>query len=269
MLHTSQAPIGIFDSGIGGLTVARAIANLLPQENLLYYGDTAHLPYGDKSTAAIQSYTLKIASLLKDQACKLIVNACHTASTATYELLPMYMGKLKVINMVDPAINYIREHLPGKHIGLIGTGRTVASGLYQQKLAELANGTTLAALATPLLVPAIEMGGHTPKCMAELVSDYLSNPILADIQALVLGCTHYPLIKEYISAYYGDEMRIIDPAELLATTVHGWLQYTEQLHHGIATSQEFYVSAQTPIFSSTVKALFGDQAQPSLYQIDD
>jgi glutamate racemase len=117
-------PIGIFDSGIGGLTVAHAVSTLLPHEDLIYFGDTAHLPYGDKSSAAIQSYTVKICDLLLKQNCKVILIACNSASSAAYHLAKEYVGsKAKVINVIDPVITYISLHLDNKTIGLIGNCR--------------------------------------------------------------------------------------------------------------------------------------------------
>src|SRR5271168_4884845 len=112
LLHSSS-PIGIFDSGIGGLTVAHAVSSILPNENIIYFGDTAHLPYGDKSTAAIQAYSIKICNALLQKQCKLILIACYSASSAAYELINEYVGnKATVINVIDPVIHYVKEHYP-------------------------------------------------------------------------------------------------------------------------------------------------------------
>src|ERR671912_2980097 len=121
-IHEKQEqPIGIFDSGIGGLTVAHAIKKLLPNESMIYFGDTAHLPYGDKSEAAIQAYSIKIADVLLKKGCKVIVIACNSASSAAYELLKEYVRKdTHVINVIDPMVDYVLEHLQGQNIGLIG-----------------------------------------------------------------------------------------------------------------------------------------------------
>ena len=125
MSHASK-PIGIFDSGIGGLTVAHALVSQLPKENIIYFGDTAHLPYGDKSTAAIQAYSVKIAHLLLQQECKLILIACNSASSAAYELVKEYVAsQAVVINVIDPVVNLLKEKYQGKQIGLIGTRQTV------------------------------------------------------------------------------------------------------------------------------------------------
>src|SRR5688572_29790686 len=123
-------PIGVFDSGIGGLTVAQAITKVLPNERLIYFGDTAHLPYGAKSTAAIQAYAVKICDLLLKQQCKVILIACNSASAAAYELVKEYVGsKAKVLNVIDPTVQFIGENYVGKTIGLIGTKQTVNSNV--------------------------------------------------------------------------------------------------------------------------------------------
>src|SRR5687767_8879103 len=126
---SANAPIGIFDSGIGGLTVAHAIKQLLPHESMVYFGDTAHLPYGDKSEAAIQAYSIKIADVLLKKGCKVIVIACNSASSAAYELLKEYVRTdTHIINVIDPMVELVTKNFKGSEIGLIGTKRTVQSG---------------------------------------------------------------------------------------------------------------------------------------------
>src|SRR6478752_249486 len=188
-------PIGIFDSGIGGLTVAHAITRILPNEQLIYFGDTAHLPYGDKSTAAIQAYSVKICDLLIRQRCKVILIACNSASAAAYELVREYVGsKAKVMNVIDPVVDYIKEHYNGKTIGLIGTKQTVLSNVYKKKVDALSKNIDLKSLATPLLAPMIEEGFFDNNISESIITSYLSDASLSGIEALILGCTHYPLI---------------------------------------------------------------------------
>ena len=149
-------PIGIFDSGIGGLTVARAIRKQLPNEKIIYFGDTAHLPYGDKSTEAIQSYAIKICNLLLEHQCKVIVIACNSASAAAYALVKAYVGsKAKIINVIDPTVNYISQKYSNKKVGVIGTRKTINSDVYAHKITAKNNTIEVASLATPLLAPMI------------------------------------------------------------------------------------------------------------------
>ena len=141
-------PIGIFDSGIGGLTVAHAVTKLLPQESIVYFGDTAHLPYGDKSTAAIQSYAIKISDVLLKNNCKVILIACNSASAAAYQLVKEYVGtRAKVMNVIDPAVQYVSKKYEGKTIGLIGTKKTVSSNVYRKRLDRMSQHIELKALA--------------------------------------------------------------------------------------------------------------------------
>lgn len=136
-MRTPDQPVGIFDSGIGGLTVAHAIHQLLPHERLIYFGDTAHLPYGDKSEAAIQAYSIKIADVLLSKGCKVIVIACNSASSASYELLKEYVRKeAHIVNVIDPMVEDVVRNFAGKKVGLIGTKRTIHSGVYTRKVQE-------------------------------------------------------------------------------------------------------------------------------------
>src|SRR5688572_28942509 len=183
-----SSPIGIFDSGIGGLTVAHAIKKALPSEDMIYFGDTAHLPYGDKSEAAIQAYSIKIADILLKKGCKVIVIACNSASSAAYELLKEYVRRdTHIINVIDPMVAYVVDHYPSKNIGLIGTKRTVQSGIYHKKLSELGKNITLHSLATPLLAPMIEEGFFNNQISHEIIAQYLADPTLQNIDALILA----------------------------------------------------------------------------------
>ena len=152
-----SAPIGIFDSGTGGLTVAKAVKELLPNEDLIYFGDTAHLPYGDKSTATIQAYSIKITDILLERNCKVILIACNSASVAAFELIKEYTAsKAKTFNVVDPVIEELERNYSDQKVGLIGTLQTVNSKVYDQKIQAKNLPIDFTSLATPLLVPMIE-----------------------------------------------------------------------------------------------------------------
>src|SRR5579872_4902153 len=150
--HSPSQPIGIFDSGIGGLTIASAIVKHMPNENLIYFGDTAHLPYGDKSPATIQAYSVKIAHMLLQQKCKLILIACNSASAAAYDLVKEYIASQAIVmNVIDPVIHLLKDQYAKKRIGLIGTRQTVNSHIYKKKIDELNLDVTLSSYATNLL----------------------------------------------------------------------------------------------------------------------
>lgn len=253
----SSQPIGVFDSGIGGLTVAHAIRKLLPNESMIYFGDTAHLPYGDKSEAAIQAYSIKIADVLMRKGCKVIVIACNSASSAAYELLKEYVRRdTHIINVIDPMVSFILENFPGKHIGLIGTKRTVQSGVYARKIAEGNKGVTLHSLATPLLAPMIEEGFFNNQISHEIIAQYLSDPALAHIDALILACTHYPLIKKEIDQFYNSKMTILDSSEIIAEALNKYLTKEGLLNTGATPQQHFLVSDYTESFEAAAKMFF-------------
>src|SRR5215204_6324682 len=239
-------PIGVFDSGIGGLTVAHAIRQLLPNESMIYFGDTAHLPYGDKSEAAIQAYSIKIADILVRKGCKVIVIACNSASSASYELLKEYVRKdAHIINVIDPMVKWVAERFQKKRVGLIGTKRTVQSGVYARKISELNSNIDLRSLATPLLAPMIEEGFFNNQISHEIIAQYLADPELQNIDALILACTHYPLIKKEIGEFYGDKMSILDSSEVVAHALKNYLQEKDLLNTERNAEHHFLVSDYT------------------------
>ena len=252
-----SSPVGVFDSGIGGLTVANAIRKILPNETLIYFGDTAHLPYGDKSEAAVQAYSIKIADLLLEKGCKVIVIACNSASSAAYELLKEYVGKrAKIINVIDPMVKYLSEHYANKKVGLIGTKRTVQSGVYIKKINELQKEIQLVSLATPLLVPMIEEGFFSHKISSEIIHKYLSDDLLSNLSALVLGCTHYPLVKTQIAQYFDNKVDILDSSEITAQYLKGYLSSEKLLKSEQGEEDQFLVSDYTDSFESSTKMFF-------------
>lgn len=267
--HSPTQPIGIFDSGIGGLTVAHALVKQLPKENIIYFGDTAHLPYGDKSTAAIQAYSIKIAHMLLQQECKLILIACNSASAAAYELVKEYVGsKAIVMNVIDPVVKYLKEHYANKRVGLIGTRQTVNSHIYKKKVDELNAGINLASHATNLLASAIEEFGNHP-VIDSLLKEYLANPNLCQIEALVLACTHYPIIKEKIAGYYQPDMTVIDPSDIVALAVKKKLEKYNLLNPNGTGSKQFYLSDYTESFATNAKLFFDDTISLEHYPLWD
>lgn len=267
MQKQNQA-IGIFDSGIGGLTVTKAIQKLLPNEGFIYFGDTAHLPYGDKSIPAIQSYSIKICNFLLEQNCKVILIACNSASSVAYELIKEYVGsKAFVLNVIDPTVQYIQKKYQNKRIGLIGTQRTVGSNIYKKKIDELKQGVELSSLATPLLVPMIEENFFQNQIRQDIVAKYLLQENLQNIEALILGCTHYPLIKDEINSFYENKVEIIDSSEIVATYLKSILSENSLLNEDTKKNNEFYVSDYTRGFEASSQLFFGKEIQLQLYPL--
>ena len=268
-MSKASEPIGIFDSGIGGLTVAHAIKELLPDERLIYFGDTAHLPYGDKSTAAIQAYSIKITDLLISRGCKVIVIACNSASAAAYELLTEYAAsKAKIINVVDPMVELVAQQFKTEKIGVIGTRRTIATDIYKHRLRALLPEVDVVQLATPLLVPMIEEGFVHDKIAHDVIDQYLGQETLAGIDQLILGCTHYPLIKSEIREFYGNKVNILDSSLIIAQRLKAYLEAVNLLNDKHASGpDEFYVSDLTESFIKSARMFFGEPVQLTQHKL--
>lgn len=266
----SNQPIGIFDSGIGGLTVANAIQKLMPKEALVYFGDTAHLPYGDKSPEAIKYYSLKIAKFLIDEGCKAIVIACNTASSLAYQDIKLFLGnQIPIYSVIDPVVAYMTASNQFQNIGVIATRATIKSNIYAEKIHQLKPEIKVQSLATPLLVPMIEEGFFNDQISNTLIHTYLSDPQLQGIDSLILGCTHYPLIRNEIAAFYQPEISIIDNTEIVASHLQKELERMDLLNTNEPEPHRFYVSDFTDSFEKSTKLFFGHQIQLNLRQIWD
>ena len=209
---TAASPIGVFDSGIGGLTVAHAVMQQLPHESLTYFGDTARVPYGPKSPETVRRYSLEIASLLVEQGIKTLVVACNTA---TAHALPALRESLTipVIGVIEPGARAAVRATRNGHVGVIGTAGTIKSGAYERALRTLEPSLRITARACPLFVPLVEEGWIDHEATRLVAREYLE-PILRErVDALVLGCTHYPLLKHVLAEVLGDEVTLIDSAE--------------------------------------------------------
>ncbi len=254
-MDKKSCPIGFFDSGIGGLTVVQAVSKLVPNEHIVYFGDTAHLPYGDKSTAAIQSYSVKICDVLLKENCKIILIACHSASAAAFELVKEYVGsKAIVVNVIDPTIQYLASKYSNTTIGLIGTKKTILSDVYAHKITYLNKNITLKSLATPLLAHMIEEGFYDNTISESIIANYLNANELQHIKALILGCTHYPLIKPQIEKFYNKSVEIIDSSEIVALDVKNILFENNLLNlSNKITKDKYFVSDYTKSFEETTR----------------
>ena len=265
----STSPVGIFDSGIGGLTVAGAVHRLLPDEQLIYFGDTEHLPYGDKSPEAIRSYSLNIGRFLLDQNCKMIVIACNSASSHAYQALVDELGhRVPIVNVIDPVVESITKGGKSHHIGVIGTKSTIQSGLYASKIAQKDTSIKVSSLATPLLAPMIEEGFFDNNISHTVIQSYLSSPKLNNIDTLVLACTHYPLIEKEINDYYNGKVDIINSAEIVAEHIKSDLSRRGLLNSSPPEAHRFYVSDYTKSFEKSTRLFFGEKISLKLHHLD-
>jgi len=270
MNENNLAPIGIFDSGIGGLTVAHKVKELMPNESMVYFGDIAHLPYGDKSAAAIQAYSIKVTDVLLQQGCKLILIACNSASSAAFELVREYVGsKAKVFNVIDPVVEYVSQKYSHQKIGLIGTKQTVNSNAYESKLKQLNSSVELKSLATPLLVPMIEEGFFENRISHDIIEAYLHNQELDGIEALILGCTHYPLIKNEINQFYAGKVDILDSATIVAKRLQDFLKDNNLLSGNNSRKDRFLVSDITASFEASARIFFHNEVHLEKFPIWD
>jgi len=268
-MHISKRPVGIFDSGIGGLTVARAVSNLLPGEDIIYFGDTAHMPYGEKSQSAIQSYCIKICNLLLGLDVKVILIACNSASAAAYDLVKEYVGsKALVLNVIEPMVQQVGHLYAEKNVGLIATKATVNSGVYERKIKQLELGIKLHSLAAPLLAPMIEEGFAHSGIIKPIINQYLSSDELQNLSALILGCTHYPIIHDEINEFYEGNVAILDSSEIVAKALEHLLGLHGLLNDNAAKGKRHcFVSDYTDSFARSTATFFGEEISLEAYKL--
>jgi glutamate racemase len=214
----AERPIGIFDSGIGGLTVAREIIRQLPDEDVVYVGDTARVPYGPKSPETVQRYSREIAGFLLEQGVKLVVIACNTATAHALETLRAELP-VPVIGVVEPGARAAVAATRSRRVGVIGTAGTVRSGAYESAIRRLAPDAVVISQPCPLFVPLVEEGWTDHEAARLVAFEYLAPFASAGVDSLVLGCTHYPLLKRLIGETIGRHVRLIDSAEETAGEV--------------------------------------------------
>jgi glutamate racemase len=211
-------PIGVFDSGFGGLTVLKELQKALPHEQLIYFGDTARLPYGTKSRETIIRYTTQSCSFLVDLGVKLIVIACNTATSMALDTLsPLF--SIPIIGVIDPVIETVVKNSPTGRIGILATRATVQSGVYQKKIQQHLPHAEITAIASPLLVSLVEEGFIDHPITHLAIQEYTRPLLEAEVDTVVLACTHFPLIKTLIEQALGPAVQVIDPAFAAARAV--------------------------------------------------
>lgn len=252
-------PIGIFDSGVGGLTLAYELTKAFPRERLIFFGDTAHLPYGDKSSHAIKHFSEHILKFLLKQNCKAIIIACNTASSvAYYHVTKQFGSSPPIVNVIDPVVNYCLENIRTSKVGVIGTKGTIRSRAYPKKFMEKKPDIKVTTASTPLLAPMIEEGFYNNNISQTIINTYLAKNQFKGIGAMVLACTHYPLIKEEVKAYYQGELPVIDNSDSTIAYVQGLFeQGSLASNESSLRDHQFYVSDYTKAFQETAKLFFG------------
>ena len=244
-LTESTASIGIFDSGFGGLTVMKAIRDLLPNEDLIYLGDAARLPYGNKSPATVIRYTLESARFLAGQKIKLIVIACHTAASVSLDALEQELY-IPVIGVIEPCLPDLIESASRGVIGVLATRATISSQVYQKALQSYDPAIGVIGVACPLFVPLVEEGLMVGSIASETVKHYLAPLKAKGVNTLLLGCTHYPLLQKEIQEFMGPSCRLIDPSIHCAHFVKAFLMGRRLLNPSNAPSQSLFFTTDDP-----------------------
>ena len=252
-----KRPIGIFDSGVGGLTVAAAIKKLLPNESFVYFGDTRHTPYGDKSASTIIGYSEAITRFLLKEDCKAIMIACNTASALAYNALLEAFPDIPFINVIDPVVQHVGGTINNK-VGIIATRATTRSEIYRKRLKRLNPKLHVVSAATPLLVGIVEENFMNTKVSAGAIEAYLGSKKFSDVNTLILGCTHFPLLQKEIESFYGGRAKVVDSPELVAHHLKLQLQKEQLLNNTEAPFYRFYVSEKTDAFVRIAKTFFGE-----------
>lgn len=242
--NKKNAPIGVFDSGVGGLTVAREIMRQLPNEHIVYFGDTARVPYGSKSKDNIIRYSRQIIRFLRTKDVKAIVIACNTASALALDIVRSETD-IPVIGVIVPGARAAVQATGEKKVGVIGTEATIRSEMYTKIIQEMDKDVTVTGKACPLFVPLVEEGFAKHKVTGEIIDYYLSSLRESDIDTLILGCTHYPLLRSRIREYMGDGVNIVNPAYETAMDLKALLEEYDMANDSIKAEHaayDFYVS---------------------------
>ena len=239
---SNKAPIGVFDSGVGGLTVVKEIMNQLPGETIIYFGDTARVPYGNKSKETVITYTRQIVRFLMEKRVKALVIACNTISALALETVKAEID-VPVIGVVKPGAKVAAETTKNYKIGVIGTEATIRSGIYNEFLSQTNPQIKVFGKACPLFVPLVEEGLIEDPVTMEMARRYIGELMENDIDTLVLGCTHYPLLRKTIRKIVGDRIELVNPAYETAKSLNEVLLEKDIKNDDtLKTDHKFYVS---------------------------
>ena len=247
----NDAPIGIFDSGLGGLTVLKQIQHCLPFEDYIYFGDTAHLPYGSKSNDCIIDYSYNIANFLISKNVKAIIIACNSASSVAKEYLQQQFD-IPIFEVITPSVEHAVNVTNNKRIGIIGTETTIKSKIYSQKISNLDQSIYVEEIACPLFVPIIEesLSNHS---IANIAAKLYLKKIPKEVDTLILGCTHYPLIKKTIQNSISSEISILDSSIVVADYVKEYMVKNSLLNGEFLKGENsFYISDDVEKFENSI-----------------
>ncbi len=255
--------IGVFDSGIGGLTIVRELVKRLPNCRILYFGDTARTPYGTKSPETIVTYAIQDTEFLLSRGAKIIVIACHSASSVATKVLKERFSEIPIFEVVTPSVKKALEVTKKKVIGVIGTRATISSRIYERIVHECDPEVKVYGQACPLLVPLVEEGWLKKPETRRIVKKYLIPLKMRGVDTLVLGCTHYPVLKSIIAAKAGRRVALVDPAEELAKEIKNYLDSHPELAKQLISNGKhlLYVSDLTETFENVARLFMGQKVK--------
>ena len=258
MLSEVSLPIGIFDSGVGGLSVLRAIREQMPVESIIYFGDQGHVPYGSRSMEQIQNFSEGITNFLLEQKAKIIVVACNTASAAALKYLRERFPNIQFVGM-EPAVKPAAEYTQTGKVGVLATPATFQGALYASVVERFANGVELFQDTCPGLVQQIEQGNLDGGETRKILEDALLPMLEKNIDTVVLGCTHYPFVIPLIQQIVGDKVRVIDPAPAVAKQVRRLLEAGGMMSDAKSRGEtKFYTSGDPEVLKSMLLVLLGE-----------
>ncbi len=268
----ARHPIGVFDSGYGGLTVFRSIAALLPQYDYLYLGDNARAPYGNRSFETVHQYTLECVQWFFSKGCPLVILACNTASakalrTIQQRDLPLIAPDNRVLGVIRPTAEVIGNYTKSRAVGVLGTKGTISSGSYEMEINKFFPDIKVHQLACPLWVPLIENGEYQSEGADYFVKKYLDELLgrCPDIDTILLACTHYPLLTDKIKKYLPDGISIVAQGDIVANSLAGYLYRHPEMEGRISRqgSRQFYTTDDTGDFDSHATTFFGEAVRSS------
>lgn len=244
-----NAPIGVIDSGVGGLTVAKQIMKLLPEETIYYIGDTARCPYGPRSRKEVREFTWQMAEALRDMGVKMLVIACNTATAVSLDSLQKHMP-FPVLGVINAGARAAIKKTKSHEIVVLATEGTVKSGAYEEAVLSLSTSSHVIPLACPTFVPLVESGEYRSEFATQLIAEGLEPLKEERFDTVILGCTHYPILQKHIEAAVGPTVKVLSSAEETAYDVDHYLTYNHQLATNQRPQHKFFATGSVPIFRS-------------------
>jgi len=268
MSDICKLPIGVFDSGVGGLTVVRALMERLPLENIIYFGDTARVPYGVKSVATIEHFTGQITDYLLDQGVKMLIIACNTMAAVAEQKVKQKAGSIPVLDVIDAGARAAVAESTSRAIGVIGTPTTINSNAYARRMHALDAGVRVYSQACPLFVPLVEEGWLDHQVTRLTAQEYLKPVLAENVDTLVLGCTHYPLIKHLLQDVVGPNVSLVDSAITVAEQAARKLAELGIANPGDSLSTYNYTVTDIPLRFQTIGERFLGRSLGKVEKVD-